>query len=345
MTYFRLPHYKAFSSLKLMFCIVLLTWYGAGDSSLSANSSDIDKLRIDIFLGGLSGLQEIAHPWATTVFRSSKRGGLYIHYSATDPIVFGKFLPKIAVAFSGTGRSIAELSVFHRGFFTNEWKSHFLANGFSPDGAVVNIDTAPIAFSQLYADPALSKFRAFVVEGRRSAGLKVFAPIASPNSSGGIGVSGDATTVAIAHPWNTNWWNGVRAAAVFGGGIALDAPAAFYMHGLPDQAQQRAYQEFCQAVLIWAANMKLAAFVLVSPYFDNHAFLPDAKAEYASLAAHALPTSWVIENYNSCGPPFPRACVLSSDPAYGAPVGPESIGGTEASIADWFASSARTRER
>ncbi len=104
-----------------------------------------------------------------------------------------------------------------------------------------------------------------------------------------------------------------------------------------------AYQVFAQAQLDWAAKNNVAAFFIVSPYFDGGSFLRDAQAEYGSIAAAgALPTAWMIESYSACDAPYPKACT-KADAAYQAPVGTETEAGTEANVALWFARSAKVR--
>jgi hypothetical protein len=295
-----------------------------------------------VFLGGTEGLLSLADPAATTRFRATGRGGIYLHYSATGPEQFGAALTAIAKNFQGTGPAVAELGLFHRGFFTNEWRTNITAPGFAPNTAVINIPLTTNPAVPGFSNDDLGLFKAFVDEGRL-AGVKVIAPVASPNMTGGVGPAGDAGTLAVARPWLDPWWDNVRTAALYGGGIAIDAPPAFYLHGLPDAVQVKAYQVFAQAQLAWAAQNKLAAFVIVSPFHDPGLLMQNAQRQYRMLlAGGALPTGWVVENYNTCGPPYPNACV-KTDAAFDAPAGPETKFGSAASVALWFARFAKVR--
>jgi hypothetical protein len=298
---------------------------------------------VAIFLGGTDGFTSLANPSATQAYRATGRGGLYVHYNATDPVLFGPSLPAIAKTFAGTGGGVAELGLFHPGFFANEWQKHLVANGLSPKVALINVPFKLQAGVSSFDAKELATFKAFVDEARSVGGLQIIAPVLSPNSSGGKGAAGDAATLAVAHPWTDSSWDDLRAAALYGGGIALDAPPAFYLHGLPSPVQVHAYQVFAQAQLEWAAKNKITAFFIVSPFFDASSFLRDAQAEYDSIAAAGtLPTAWVIESYSACDAPYPRACT-KADAAYKAPVGSETEADTEANVALWFARSAKVR--
>jgi hypothetical protein len=148
----------------------------------------------------------------------------------------------------------------------------------------------------------------------------------------------------VAHPWAEAYWNEARAAATYGGGLALDAPPAFYFR-LPDETQRRAYQQFTQDAIAWATDKGLWVNFLVSPYFDYPNFLANAQKEYASLlTAKTLPSNWTILNYEVCRGAFPNPCIRGKSPPFGAPVGDEDTPNTVASVTPWFAQHARVRK-
>lgn len=291
-----------------------------------------------VALGGTGGLPSLIDPKASQAFRSLPSTGFYLHYSATDPI-FAPTLHAIAKIFAGKP-TVAEVSLgggFAAQFWSTDWHTHVLAYGFSPKAVVVNVDMATVDKSAAAPAEELKDFRAFLAAGRSHGAVTTFAPVTSPNSSGGAGPEGDAKTLAIAHPWSDPWWDRFREMALAGGGIAFDAPPAFFLHGLPDSKQNLAYQAFTIAGLRWANEHHLWSVVIASPYFDANIFQTNSETERRILAvANALPETWVIENYSECGPPYNRSCI-ASDAAAGALVGAEIERNTESSVALWFA--------
>lgn len=302
-----------------------------------------------VVLGGTGGLPSLSDPAASSVFRKAPAIGLYIHFNATDAVLFPPTLRAVAKIFADKP-VIAEVSLgggFTPRFWTTAWKTNVTGYGFKPLIAVVNVnvDSAQAEAPAGATEADLKDFEAFAKSGMAEGGLQILAPVVSPNSSGGAGPEGDAKTLAVKHPWSDSWWDRLRTMAQVGGGIAFDAPPAFFLRGLPDQAQIKAYQAFTIAGLRWAADQHLWSIFIVSPYFDSVAFQSDSEKAYRILLdAEALPQTWVVENYNLCGPPFPRACT-AADAAFLAPVGRDDVPNTEASVALWFARHAAQPKR
>ena len=291
-----------------------------------------------VVLGGTGGLPSLADPSASQAFRAIPDTGFYLHYSATDPR-FTPTLQAIVKIFAGKP-TIAEVSLgggFTPRFWSTDWRTHVLAYGFSPRNVVVNVDMAKVDEPAAAPAEELKDFRAFVAAGRSEGAVATFAPVTSPNGSGGTGPEGDASTLAIVHPWSDPWWDRFREMALVGGGIAFDAPPAFFLHGLADRKQVLAYQAFTISGLKWAAEHRLWSTVIVSPYLDGENFQNDSETERRILAvANAYPTTWVLENYGECGAPYSRSCT-ANDAAVGALMGKETEPNTEASVALWFA--------
>jgi hypothetical protein len=305
--------------------------------------ADAAKTDNTIAIGGVSGFNSLTNKGAISKILATGRVGYYLHFSATNPKYFN--LSSFAPTFAGTGNGIVEVSLgggFNVAFWSTAWK-RFPAAGFHPAAAVVNLDNNPKPFATSWDN--LADFKAFVDAGRSVGRVSIFAPIVSPNSSGGTcGPSCDVDTLAVAHPWADEYWNEVRLAATYGGGLALDAPPAFYF-SLPDETQRRAYQKFTQDAISWASDNRLWVNSLVSPYFDYPNFLANAEKEYANLlAAKTLPSNWTILNYEVCGDPFPNPCIRGKSPAFGAPVGDEGTPNTVASVTLWFAQHAMVRK-
>ncbi len=123
------------------------------------------------------------------------------------------------------------------------------------------------------------------------------------------------------------FWANLRAAARFGGGIALDVPPNYYL------ARGGAYQAMIVQMIRWANGNGLRSSLTVSPYalrpdsagnvggcgFDP-AFAEATQTLVANVtAAGALPTQWVVENYGLAGPACGTANDVASDAA------PESL--------------------
>ena len=235
---------------------------------------------------------------------------------------------------------IAEVSLgggFTPQFWSTAWKTNVTGYGFSPHLVVVNVDMAQADAPTGAPEAELMQFEAFAKSGRAYGGIEILAPVVSPNSTGGAGFQGDATTLAIKHPWSDPWWDSLRSMAQIGGGIAFDAPPAFFLRGLPDQAQVGAYQAFTIAGLRWATEHRFWSTYIISPYFDGVSFGDDSEKVYRILRdAGALPQTWVVENYSECGAPYPRVCA-AADASYLAPLGRDDEPNTEASVALWFA--------
>ncbi len=292
-----------------------------------------------VVLGGIGGLPSLSDPNASSTFRETPATGFYVHFSATDPVLFAPTMHSTAKIFADKP-VIAEISLgggFTPRFWATAWKTNVTGYGFKPIIAVVNVDIAQAEAPAGAAEAELSDFEAFAKSGKAEGGLQILAPVVSPNSTAGGGPVGDTKTLAVKHPWSDAWWDSLRSMAQFGGGIAFDAPPAFFLRGLPDQAQIKAYQAFTIAGLRWAADHHLWSTYIVSPYFDGVAFQSDSEKVYRILLdANALPQTWVVENYSECGPPYPRACT-TADAAFLAPVGRDDVPNTEASVALWFA--------
>lgn len=289
-----------------------------------------------VVLGGTSGLPSLADPSATSAFRARSGTGFYLHFNATDPL-FAPALPAIAKVFAGKP-IIAEIALgggFTPQFWTTGWRKSVLSYGFAPTAAVVNVDMGKVDAPSAALSAEIEQFKAFAKAGRAS-GVTVLAPVTSPNDVGGSGPEGDVKALAVRHPWLDPWWDGFRQMALIGGGIAFDAPPAFFLRGFPDHAQQAAYQAFTIAALRWATEHRLWTTFIMSPYFDGVVFQDDSENTYRVLQrADALPQTWIVENYSLCGPPYVKTCT-ASDAAFMAPVGEEGELNSEAAVALWF---------
>ena len=276
-----------------------------------------------VVLGGIGGLPSLSNPNASSAFRATPSSGIYLHFNATDPTFFSSTMRQYS---EGLCRKpvVVEISLgggFAPPFWTAAWKTNVTGYGFEPRIAVVNVAMEQAEAPAGAPEIELKAFEAFAKSGKTEGGLQILAPLFLQIRLVARGLRVMLRRWAIAHTWSDPWWDRLRTMALFGGGIAFDAPPAFFLRGLPDQAQIKAYQAFTIAGLRWAADHHLWSTFIISPYFDGVAFQRDSENAYRILLdADALPQTWIVENYNLCGPPFPRACTVA-DPSFLAPVG------------------------
>ncbi len=278
-----------------------------------------------VFLGGLIGMPSLADPKATAALRRTGVAAPYIHWYSTEDRFSGGKLPAVAATFTAPPESMAELNIFDAGFFTGDWVTHIRRNGFSPSVVTVNTDGTDHV-PPLPAERVVN-FKRFVDEGR-AAGLKVVAPFITPNS-----------TISVAHPFADPWWDRPREMALYGGGVAFDAPPAYFLVQRPP-GEIAAYQLFIADALAWAHSHQLYTIMVMSPRFDRGRFQEDAQAMYRELLRRAaLPDAWVVENYDLGSPPSASAPL--GFPSFGTPMAPDSNPETQAGVALWFAGHAR----
>jgi len=237
-----------------------------------------------IFVGGVNGFSSLADPSATTKLRATSRVALYQHTNAIVSAVHDGSLPAIVRNFRGTGGGEAELPFIaeHADQWFHTWfRNMFQDRGLRPTDANVN-------FSDYtkFNDPAFFQSWQAYVDAARSVGIKTVAPLFTPN-----------TLFQHIDTFEDPIWNGLRKAALYGGALGFDAPPHFFF-----QREQR-YRDFVIEEVRWTRRHNLRATVLISPNVSRQNFLSDTKQYVQALKdADAIPTNWVVENYEAKTP-------------------------------------------
>ena len=253
-----------------------------------------------ISVGGIYGFSDLIKPENTTQLRASCRTRLYLHRwvwartSANDK-------KTILNTFSSNGIPTIELDLKPNAenYFQDFYTKVFLSSGIVPKEAHVN------GFPH---DSPILAWKKFVDEGRK-VGLKTMSPVYSPNS-------GQFKKGKFSAPV----WDNLRAAAIYGGGLSIDAPSDFFF------IQNKDYQQFTIDEIRWAnANHLLSAYIVSPGHSGKKFFGLTRKLISVLLQQNAIPTEFIVENYDAF-------------PARGYPngVGSERDPNSEAGVALWI---------
>lgn len=235
----------------------------------------------DVSYGGVANFDALADPSLSGTLRSLGTTSLYLHATAVQLAYDDGALVRIARLFAGAPPADAEFGFQTAGsstlsFFDGWVRRVILNTGFRIDTASIN------GF-----DPRSTSLTAWedYVDVARSVGIQTVSPVFSPNSS----------TWSLA--WSASAYDPLRTAALYGGGLTIDAPPGLFQSG------SSAYRSFTESELRWANSQGLRTTVIVSPWGAPGNFLADTRAFLKTLAtAGALPTHWVVENYQSSTP-------------------------------------------
>jgi hypothetical protein len=230
-----------------------------------------------IAVGGIDGYQSLANPANTTALRNSCKASLYIHTYIWSRLKNG-MRRKILAVFKGTGPEMLELNETPRpeNLFGSYYKNNYLDLGVVAHIATVN---GPNRLS-------LPQWKAYV-QAARADGLRIVAPDFAPN----IGQDWHNDKVDL-HVWNQS-----KRRALIGGGLAIDAPPAFFLRDTLFRSAH-AYQHFIVHEIHWTNRHHLPSILIISPNIAGRRFLFDTQSMIAYLKRHnAIPTNYVVENY------------------------------------------------
>lgn len=273
---------------------------------------------LQVEVGGTAGYADLDVAANFSDGLSTGREDVYTHGNGVIAEGVGGIDAKVGAAWASAGPGTAEFGVYAPGFFAASYKDIWVGNGLPVAEADVDVDNTSPTF--------LKDFERFVSEGRTVGHVQNFAPIFSPNSTSQY----NGSQASLGSGFFDAKWASVRAAAIYGGGIAFDTPPQFAFWSPPW------YLNFVEQEIRWGESMGLRTSVIVSPYHDPTTFLADSeKFEQMLVSAHAAPTQWVIENYGeNANGTYPND---SDDPnAIGSERTPETV----AAVADWFARNA-----
>jgi hypothetical protein len=274
-----------------------------------------DPLNQQIVVGGIQGFSDLATASNTTALRATGRVSLYTHVQsvvglAQNPATASQ-VDQIAEVFSGTGPGTSEIDLSASNvysYFNNIFNGVLGPSGLVPNEANVNL-------GNWNSSTNVSDFKAFVDAGRAETTIQNYAPIFSPNASGAtIGSFSDST------------YDSLRTEALYGGGISLDTPPNYFL----TSSQAAAYDSFTADEIRWGLENGLRVSVIVSPNSDGVNFVSDTAKFVAQLTAlNAIPTQWIVENYDTAAPA-----------GYVSSLGSETTLGSIDSVALWLAKNA-----
>lgn len=263
----------------------------------------------DVSYGGVANFDALANPLLTSTLRSLSNTSLYLHATAVQAAYDDRTLPAIARLFAATAAD-AEFGFQSTGSnalsFFHGWVQRVLLNiGFRIDTASIN-GFNPGTTSQTAWDD--------YVDLARSVGIGTVSPVFSPNSSN------------WSLTWSASSYDPLRAAALYGGGLTIDAPPGLFGSG------SSAYRSFTENEIRWANQQGLETTVIVSPWGSPANFLRDTAAFFQTLrATDALPSHWVVENYQT----GTAASTVSQ-------IGAETTANTVNNVALWLARNGST---
>lgn len=256
-----------------------------------------------IAVGGVDGFQSFANPANTAILRASCKVSLYIHDYIWTRLPGGDVTRRaILAAFKGTGPAVVELgaSPDAKSYFGSYYRKTYLAMGVVAH--VANVNGA--------RHLSMAQWKAYV-GGARADGLKIVAPVFAPN---------------VNRMWHdgvidAHVWGAIKARALIGGGLTVDAPPSFFFWYTP------AYRRFIVHEIRWTKRNKLLSTLIISPNTARHRFLADTQSMIGYLKARdALPDHYVVENYEPL--PVPKHFINL--------VGSEANGDSVAGIALWM---------
>ena len=232
----------------------------------------------DVFIGGVQGFSSLDTPAAVSALLATGRVGLYQHALGLVSTSADGTLPGIVSAFANTGPGIAELGYESNAanWFSNDYTSLYTNYGLAPTEALIDINGYTV-------DPGWSSY----VSAAQANGISIVAPIFSPNFADSV--YGNFATMPQ--------YAGLRAAAILGGGIALDCPPGYAAE------EGSAYVASLESEISWAHANGLVVTAIISPHDDfETTFLQDTESFLSQLAvAGTLPDNYVVETYATYG--------------------------------------------
>ncbi len=263
-----------------------------------------------IVLGGLQGFSDLANSANTLALRATGRAGFYAHIQSMGlPYSAGPdTLPGIAQVFQNSGAYVAELDytdnvASQAAYFGSSLTGSFAQFGAMPDEALINMFSSDDVNSL-----AQTNWKTYI-DDARAAGIQRLEPIFSPN--------GDTSTSQIydLNSFLDPVYNNVRAAALYGGGLALDLPPA-YLYDLTGSspALGAKYLAFVEQEINWANANGIRSTVIISPYSSGVGFLDYTQDLVQRLQADgAVPQQYIVENYAATASPMEQYNYVGSD--------------------------------
>ena len=264
------------------------------------------------------GYANLANPTSIPQLLDAGSIGLYQHANGNSALTPAQRMALWAtwgitgVTPTGQGQSIGEVGGFvpvpadylayFGGAYPNEVNMNIITGSGDGSGSYTAVtgDASPGAVYTGYTSAADLATMKTAIDAAMAAGAKNVAIFMTPNGGG----------EDLADPFATGaYWANVRAAALYGGGIALDCPPTYWvLRGGP-------YQSIVAQMIAWANTNGLRSSLTVSPYAQNpdnagHSgnmgFDPVFMSNLQLMSLYlqdfgAMPSQWVVENYGEAG--------------------------------------------
>jgi hypothetical protein len=304
-----------------------------GDPDGSCISSALGEY---IFIGGTGGFDALHRGDLFEELLKTGHVGLYEHANAISAAEDPRSLLKaIERVFRGTGRGEAELGQVGWNYFTlppsyGFYQSLYIQNGLSPSEANVNTPSDSARPGQLKGD--LKRWKEYV-DAASTVGIESVAPIVAPNDPD---EPRRGKNVFATNPFYAL----ERGEALYGKAIAFDVPPHFFLSG----GSGPGYEKFIVQAIQWGNAHGLRTTMLLSPYpwptnstgrletfnqFTDNNFGRDTQDFVRRLLEeHAVPSEWVVDNYEDTYPHDAPAMV------------PETTQNTTTEVGLWLAKNA-----
>lgn len=262
-----------------------------GKPEMSVSQSERN---MTVLVGGTAGIQALADPANTVKLRATGKVGLYIHELGSEVLNTHKLGGKVAEVFAGTGPGVAELGLSPTrqdavNFFDTPYKELYCKWGLAPAMANVN------GLDPTGKTGSLSQWKDFAAVASMS-GIKSIAPFVNNNN------------LAWPDDFDDEFWNYTKQVALEMGACALDTPPDFAFRSAPS------YLKNVLQVVQWCRRNDLRTSIVISPNGEQSRFLDSTKRFYAYLLEHqALPTEWVVENFDNPATPLNPENIIGSE--------------------------------
>ncbi len=300
---------------RVPFCVIAVLCIsgcnGGPTPPIIATPSACSNLGQYVSVGGTAGFNTLVRRNFTNALLATRHVRLYEHASAIAAAIADSpssnpyaILNAIDTVFAGAGPGEAELGLVGPNYFTlsaNRYSQYyqyqFVDSGLNPDAANVNVPYKPA--SKIRFDRGNVRAWKKWVQAGRSVGIASMAPILAPNLAWKPHNPIFPPTRAEYYDINSAFYKLSRFEALYGGGIALDAPSSFFLAG----GSGPGYQRFIEQAIRWGNAHGLRTTMLVSPYLNRSNFADDTKRFVSVLLARdAVPAEWAVDDYENTNP-------------------------------------------
>jgi hypothetical protein len=275
-------------------------------------STTLDK---NVFIGGTIGMPALTIPVNVTQMLASGKIGSYQHgtgMSALTSTQRSALFATWGLPPGGSGQSVGESDCSQT---TEDITGTYGTSGLYPVEVNINCvvgassytagagDVHPGTVYGGFVSPADLTTIETAINVKTAKAAKNVAPVITPNGSNFDFDDLYATSA---------YWANVRAAAAYGGGLALDTPPVYFL------AQSAAYQSIIAQMIQYEVSAGFRVSLILSPFLSSGTdpngntganaydplFVEHAMAEIGILRSlNALPTQIIAENYATVGDP------------------------------------------